>query len=62
MDLNNYLSGKTSLNDYVHRLNQNNASFQVHYWGVMPKHYDNQLHKHSFLSSEILARDKRAFA
>jgi YesN/AraC family two-component response regulator len=48
LDLNKYLSGKTSLNDYVHRLNQNGASFQVHYWGVMPKHYDNQLHKHSF--------------
>ncbi|MDQ0199385.1 AraC family transcriptional regulator [Neobacillus ginsengisoli] len=48
MDLNKYLSGKTSLNDYVHRLNQNGASFQIHYWGVMPKHYDNQLHKHSF--------------
>lgn len=48
LDLNKYLSGKTSLNDYVHRLNQNGASFQIHYWGVMPKHYDNQLHKHSF--------------
>jgi YesN/AraC family two-component response regulator len=48
LDLNKYLSGKTSLNDYVQRLNQNGASFQVHYWGVMPKHYDNQLHKHSF--------------
>ncbi|WP_084822109.1 AraC family ligand binding domain-containing protein [Bacillus sp. SA1-12] len=48
MDLTKYLSGKTSLNDYVHRINQNGASFQVHYWGVMPKHYDNQLHKHSF--------------
>lgn len=48
LDLNKYLSGKTSLNDYVHHLNQNGSSFQVHYWGVMPKHYDNQLHKHSF--------------
>jgi AraC family transcriptional regulator, arabinose operon regulatory protein len=48
LDLNKYLSGKTSLNDFVHRLNQNGVSFQVHYWGVMPKHYDNLLHKHSF--------------
>jgi AraC family transcriptional regulator, arabinose operon regulatory protein len=48
LDLHKYLSGRTSLNDYVHHLNQNGASFQVHYWGVMPKHYDNQLHKHSF--------------
>ncbi|WP_299833749.1 helix-turn-helix domain-containing protein [uncultured Metabacillus sp.] len=48
LDLTKYLSGRTSLNDYVHRINQNGASFQVHYWGVMPKHYDNLLHKHSF--------------
>lgn len=48
LDLNKFVSGKSSLNEYVHRLNQNGASFQVHYWGVMPKHYDNQLHKHSF--------------
>ncbi|MCE4051515.1 MULTISPECIES: AraC family transcriptional regulator [Bacillaceae] len=48
MDLNKYISGKISLNDYVHRINQGGAAFHVHYWGVMPKHYDNQLHKHSF--------------
>lgn len=33
---------------YAHRIAQNGASFQVHYWGVMPTHYDNLLHKHSF--------------
>ncbi|ETI69920.1 AraC family transcriptional regulator [Neobacillus vireti] len=48
MDLHKYISGKISLNDYLHRLNQNGASFQVHYWGVMPQHYDTPLHKHSF--------------
>ncbi|WP_308162240.1 AraC family ligand binding domain-containing protein [Bacillus sp. ISL-18] len=48
MDLNKFVYGKRSLNEYVHHLNQNGASFQVHYWGVMPKHYDNLLHKHSF--------------
>ncbi|GAA3330877.1 hypothetical protein GCM10020331_085160 [Ectobacillus funiculus] len=40
--------GKISLNQYAHRLVQNGASFHVHYWGVMPKHYDNLPHKHSF--------------
>ncbi len=49
MDLNKYISGKISLNDYIHRINQSGAVFHVHYWGVMPKHYDNQMHKHSFL-------------
>jgi len=48
VDLTKYLSGKISLNDFVHRINQSGASFHVHYWGVMPRHYDNQLHKHSF--------------
>jgi mannose-6-phosphate isomerase-like protein (cupin superfamily) len=27
---------------------QNGATFKVHYWGAMPKHYNNLLHKHSF--------------
>lgn len=48
VDLTKHLSGKISLNDFVHRINQSGASFHVHYWGVMPRHYDNQLHKHSF--------------
>lgn len=48
LDLNKFVSGKSSLNEYVHHLNQNGASFQVHYWGAMPNHYDNPLHKHSF--------------
>jgi AraC-like DNA-binding protein/mannose-6-phosphate isomerase-like protein (cupin superfamily) len=48
LNLNKFVQGKRSLNEYVHRLNQNGTSFQVHYWGVMSKHYDNPLHKHSF--------------
>ncbi|MBK5458508.1 helix-turn-helix transcriptional regulator [Peribacillus sp. TH27] len=42
------ISGKISLNEHVHRIVQNGAAFFVHYWGVMPKHYDNLTHKHSF--------------
>jgi len=48
LNINHYLSGKVSLNQYAHRIAQNGASFQVHYWGVMPTHYDNLMHKHSF--------------
>lgn len=48
MNVSKFISGKTPLNQYIHRLVQDGASFQVHYWGVMPKHYDNLLHKHSF--------------
>ncbi|WP_421155099.1 AraC family transcriptional regulator [Peribacillus simplex] len=48
MNLNEYTAGKMALNQYVHRLEHNGASFYVHYWGVMPAHYDNLLHKHSF--------------
>ncbi len=48
LDLNKYLSGKTALNNYIQHVKQNGASFQTHYWGVMPKHYNNDLHKHSF--------------
>jgi AraC family transcriptional regulator, arabinose operon regulatory protein len=48
LNLNEYTAGKISLNQYVHRLAHNGASFYVHYWGVMPIHYDNLLHKHSF--------------
>ncbi|MED3793448.1 AraC family transcriptional regulator [Niallia alba] len=48
MNLSSYLAGKKTLNEYVHQISQRGATFQVHYWGVMPRHYDNQLHKHSF--------------
>lgn len=44
----NLISGKTPLNKYIHCLSQNGVSFRVHYWGVMPKHYNNLLHKHSY--------------
>jgi AraC-like DNA-binding protein/mannose-6-phosphate isomerase-like protein (cupin superfamily) len=48
LNLNQFTSGKIYLNQYVHRLVHNGASFYVHYWGAIPKHYDNLLHKHSF--------------
>ncbi|MED3726180.1 AraC family transcriptional regulator [Priestia filamentosa] len=48
LNLAKYLSGKTALDNYVQYIKQNDASFQIYYWGVMPRHYNNQLHKHSF--------------
>lgn len=48
LDVSKFISGKFYLNQYVHRLAQNRSSFHVHYWGVMPKHYDVVPHKHSF--------------
>lgn len=48
MNINNLVSGKTSLNKYVHHLSFSGVSFHVHYWGVMPNHYNTLLHKHSF--------------
>lgn len=48
MTLLNSVSGIIPLNQYVHRLSHNGASFHIHYWGAMPKHYNNIFHKHSF--------------
>ncbi|WP_332631341.1 AraC family transcriptional regulator [Halalkalibacter flavus] len=48
MDLNQLILGKIILNKYVHSLNQDGATFHIHYWGAIPKHHDNHLHKHSY--------------
>jgi AraC family transcriptional regulator, arabinose operon regulatory protein len=46
--LNEFVAAKIALNELVHHIVQNDASFRVHYWGVMPEHHDNLPHKHSF--------------
>ncbi|MCY7856304.1 AraC family transcriptional regulator [Bacillus sonorensis] len=48
MNVNHLVSGRTVLNQYVHHLEPNGASFYVHYWGAMPNHYHTLVHKHSF--------------
>lgn len=48
MELNSYLHGKPALNYYAAHLEGKEASFQVHYWGIMPRHYDTIIHQHSF--------------
>lgn len=48
MNIHQLVSGKTTLNKYVHDISQDGVTFHVHYWGVMPNHYNTLLHKHSF--------------
>jgi AraC-like DNA-binding protein/mannose-6-phosphate isomerase-like protein (cupin superfamily) len=36
------------LNETAVELNGEELFFKVHYWGAMPEHYDNPLHRHSF--------------
>ncbi|WP_299093208.1 AraC family transcriptional regulator [uncultured Metabacillus sp.] len=48
MNINQLLSGKTALNKYLHHISHHEVSLHVHYWGVMPSHYNTSLHKHSF--------------
>ncbi len=49
------------LNQSVHRLVYNGATFHVHYWGVVPKHYNTSLHKHSFLEICYVIDGKGAY-
>ncbi|SDC40100.1 AraC-like ligand binding domain-containing protein [Melghirimyces thermohalophilus] len=43
-----WISGKNFLNQYAIRLDDHGAVFHIHYWGVVPKHFDNPTHKPSF--------------
>lgn len=36
------------LNETAVELNGEELFFKVHYWGAMPEHFDNPLHRHSF--------------
>lgn len=49
--LDKFVSGKITLNEYIQCTESNGVSFYIHYWGVMPKHYNNLLHKHSFFEA-----------
>lgn len=37
------------LNRTLNRIDQQELSIRIHYWGFMPRHYDNTEHRHSFL-------------
>lgn len=43
-----FVLGKITLNEHIQHTGSDGVSFFVHYWGVMPQHYNNLLHKHSF--------------
>lgn len=56
-----YVSGKITLNQVVNRLTHHHASFYIHYWGVTPKHYDNQPHQHSFFEICYVVEGKGSY-
>lgn len=36
------------LNQHISQIAGDQISFRIHYWGFMPLHYNNSLHRHSF--------------
>ncbi|MFD0693617.1 helix-turn-helix domain-containing protein [Paenibacillus sp. GCM10027628] len=48
MDHNLYKQANTLLNQRAIELHGEEVSFLVHYWGMMPEHFDNPVHRHSF--------------
>lgn len=56
-----FTSGKIRLNQYAIRLSHNGAVFHVHYWGVMPKHYNNLPHKHSFFEVTYVVKGRGTY-
>jgi AraC-like DNA-binding protein len=43
-----YKQANRLLNQCAIDLSGDSTSFLVHYWGVVPEHYDNHVHRHSF--------------
>lgn len=39
------------LNQHISQITADEVSFRIHYWGFMPSHYNNSLHRHSFSKS-----------
>lgn len=44
-----YKRANSILNRTLNRIEQQDLTVHIHYWGFMPRHYDNTEHKHSFL-------------
>lgn len=55
------VSGKITLNQHVNRLANHGVTFHIHYWGVTPKHYDNQPHQHSFFEICYVVKGKGTY-
>jgi len=43
-----YRKANALLNQHISNISDEQTSFHVHYWGFMPNHYNNSLHRHSF--------------
>ncbi|AIQ42831.1 AraC family transcriptional regulator [Paenibacillus sp. FSL R7-0312] len=43
-----YRKANALLNQHISNLSDGQTSFHIHYWGFMPNHYNNSLHRHSF--------------
>ncbi|MFD0960790.1 helix-turn-helix domain-containing protein [Paenibacillus chungangensis] len=43
-----YRAAEQFLNSFIMHCATEGLRFHIHYWGVMEKHYDNLVHKHSF--------------
>ena len=44
-----FKKANTALNVHATMLRNGPIAFRVHYWGFMPQHYNNTVHRHSFL-------------
>ncbi|MBT2711482.1 AraC family ligand binding domain-containing protein [Pseudomonas sp. ISL-88] len=56
------ISGKIALNQFVHHTKENGAAFHIHYWGAMPTHYNNLVHKHSFFEITFVLSGQGQYA
>ncbi|WP_262675438.1 AraC family transcriptional regulator [Paenibacillus sp. J5C2022] len=43
-----YRAAEQFLNSFIMHCASEGLCFRIHYWGVMERHYDNLVHKHSF--------------
>ncbi|WP_251034568.1 AraC family ligand binding domain-containing protein [Bacillus sp. ISL-26] len=62
MNWNQLISGKIALNQFVHHAKENGAAFHIHYWGAMPTHYNNLVHKHSFFEITFVLSGQGQYA
>jgi AraC-like DNA-binding protein/quercetin dioxygenase-like cupin family protein len=43
-----YRRANALLNQHIPEIVNDQVSFRIHYWGFMPQHYNNSVHRHSF--------------
>lgn len=52
-----YRKANALLNQHISNISDGQTSFHIHYWGFMPNHYNNSLHRHSFLKSVMSSKE-----